>query len=113
MHRFLQGRRREETKDLVLVLAEFVSLMSPTGRLAIKNSSGKNIGAMVVSVAETRKSHEGRYRLSHWLADGTLSDSTTNSQRHICIVSYCWDAYLHTQLLKYNITSITESLLLG
>lgn len=79
MHRFLQGRRREETKDLVLVLAEFISLMSPTGRLAIKNSSGKNIGAMVVSVAETRKSHEGRYRLSHWLADGTLSDSTTNS----------------------------------
>lgn len=34
-----------EIKDFVLVLAELMSLMSPSGRAEIENSSGKKIGA--------------------------------------------------------------------
>lgn len=41
-----------EIKASVLVLAELMSLPSPPGRPEIKNSSGKNIGASGVGVAD-------------------------------------------------------------
>lgn len=98
------GEKRLKTS---FVLVEFISLASPTGRAKIKNSSDKNIAHLAVSVAETRKFHQGH-------ADSPtckwntvqLYDKRLKPQL-LMFLSY-WDAYLLILLLKYT-SNITES----